>query len=226
MAVPTKKCKPEYDNTEKKKKYYFNVRFSTDQLKSLLLTSLALPLPHPNLIHDEVIAIASSQTDLMQYNIVKDDEEKALKQKCITYWKHYKRIKPIVDTIIITYQTASELTCADLMMKLLTTGCNCHLSSEEPLPMDECVEKTSCKSVEKTSCKSRINLENFDVTQIAKLSDSFLKCRLKRYKTELENLRNLPITPDTTTHVSKEMNKHKEYIKLLEEENTRRLNNL
>ena len=161
MAVPTKKCKPEYDKIAKKKKYYFHVQFCLDELKELLMKEL----------------VNSSE------------------------------IEPIVDKIIATYQDAPGYQ-SETLMKLLY---NRHLSEQTKSAtlMGECVDLQEKENA-------------LDAVEIAKLSDEYLKCRLKRYKNELENLRKLPITTDTSTYVSNEMNKHKEYIKLLEIENTRR----
>ena len=73
--------------------------------------------------------------------------------------------------------------------------------------MDKCVKKTD---------------NTADLAEIAKLSDKYIKVRLKRYKTELENLYNLH--KDTSKDFSGDIDKHATYIRLLEEENTRRLN--
>ena len=58
------------------------------------------------------------------------------------------------------------------------------------------------------------------IIEIAKLTDKYIKIRLKRYKAELEGL--IKVNNDTSKDFSKDIEKHQTYIRLLEKERDRR----
>ena len=62
--------------------------------------------------------------------------------------------------------------------------------------------------------------EGETIIEIAKLTDKYIKIRLKRYKAELEGLIN--VNNDTSKDFSKDIEKHQTYIRLLEKERDRR----